>query len=311
MHFIFFTLDFRGFNVPSIESIAAITAEAPTHNDLLKVIEISNTWVRDKEKIYNPEKFIPNTSGWLLEVLKLHQQIIEIEKEEFGLCGFRESDYAVYAHCRAIASWHESIRGNFQGRGAQDFKKDIGTTIYKLKRKKTRNYKKPVKDFLEYPESSNALEFSMNLELKQACGKVNYFNYIIHDSLAGNYELMVLYLRELEPRKELGKITEKLTAPSSYEYRCPYCFRVSTQTSSEVPKSCDQCEKFYKESWDKANRPRRPTRADAGWNVAFAGNRRNCQDCGEKRQVNNQSECFDCFCGKKNINPENFTGKGF
>jgi hypothetical protein len=94
---------------------------------------------------------------------------------------------------------------------------------------------------------------------------------------------------------------------SPYFFHCPFCRNYSNVLKGKTPKSCAQCGKEYQQNWDTINRPPKPTRASAGWKVAFDGNRRDCQKCGEKRQVNEENTCFMCYCCQNNINPKTFT----
>jgi endogenous inhibitor of DNA gyrase (YacG/DUF329 family) len=273
-------LNISGKSIPTHESIMAILAESPSYEDSLVAMKLSNEWFGDMIHKNKPEEFIPRASGWMLEVLKFHQQLNDIEFKQFETCEIAQADYEKYMQSKAIVSWHESIRGNHQGLGAQDFRKDIGVTIRHLNGKESIEYRQKTKAFLEFPEKGTGTHFSMNEELRQACDIVSKSNATFQSLLGSNSQLLNLYFQELELRKKSCLLVESLSHPGSYEYRCPYCSKYSPQQSKKIPAFCsDQCQKDYKRNWEEESRNYRPknTRHKAGWKAAFNGTRKMCE----------------------------------
>jgi hypothetical protein len=289
----FYKLSIFGKYIPTHESIMAIMVESPTYENTLITAEISNVWVKDTERIWETEKYISISSGQDLEILKLHQQLNDIEFKQFQLSGISQLDYEKFIQSKLIASWHQSIRGNFQGRNAQSHRKEIEKAIFNLTSEGDYQKEMGDVDFPEYREVENSSKFSMNRELRDACNFVILCHSTIKQLSINNQQIKDLEIQWLEASKELNKIVESLSHPGFYLYRCPYCFGYFTQDSIKIPANCgsDPCKSKY--SAENKSKVRR--RSNKQWVAAFDGKRRHCKECSKRKIVDSDKICKKCF----------------
>jgi hypothetical protein len=275
--------------VPTHESIMAVITESLTYEDTLETVRLSNVWVRDKAKITLPKNHIPTTDGWFLEILKLHEKLNYIQAKQCELVGL---NYWSYVYCGLVVSWHESIRGNHQGKNAQYHRKETEKAIFNLTGDgKYGKEMGDVKEFLEYPEAGSGSEFSINKELRDNCYALIYFGAMIKQLSEENQQTKELLIEEQKCRLELLKLTESLAPPKHYSYRCPYCRHYSIQDSAKVAANCgsDSCKTEYSTENKRKNRQA----PSSGW--VSSGKRGYCSECTNRRLVDSTGICKKCF----------------
>jgi hypothetical protein len=293
---VFLTANVFGKLIPTQTSIKAIWDEIQEEESMIAFFEASNTWAVTQNKLSNPENYLNNCNASEVKALSLSLQRIEILRLQAKMSGFLNFDF--FMQSEAVVSWHRAIRGNFTGGDPQGERKRIAS-IFKMGRKSKRfnsidlpPFEYADKSLLEYKNSRDLLGYLLAQEYSLASEYECLFIEVLSNLFKTDVETKELTLKRWDISKKLSRIAEK--EKGFYLFQCPYCRKRSVVKQGKPPSSCKDCD--YKAAWENENRPTKPTRADAGWEAAFGGNRRDCQSCGEKRQVNVEVICFDCYC---------------
>jgi hypothetical protein len=311
---VFLTANVFGKLIPTQASIKAIYNEVKDRESMIAFFEISNIWAATLNKISNPEIYLNNCNASEVKALSLSLQRMEILRLEFKISGFLNFDF--FMQSEAVTSWHRAIRSNYTGGDAQGDRKRSNSILKMGSAAKTFNsielphFEIIDKSLLEYGDSddmlgySTAQEYSLATEYEMLCYEVlsNHFKI--------NEEMRKLTLKRWEITKKLLKIAEQ--EKGVYLFQCAFCRKRSTVQQGKTPRSCGsrQCEDDYKKSWEAINRPHipkprkkrkqnKPSDRAKGWVLGLGGKRKNCECCGEKRQVD-QDRSYCETCHKKN-----------
>jgi hypothetical protein len=274
--------------------------------------------------------FLENNANWVARCSKAisdKESLYRSGLADIDICsnaGLTESEIKRYIQYSVIECWHYVLRSNFTGGDPQKHKRRASAMVKALKNTDKRLMEQEIRKIDVKPilPNENLIRYKDN-DLNSYLLATEY---IVAFSYVATWDNQ-MFIVEMNPGLSLAELVEKSSQVSKeckaeylfledmgrkqtgspYFFHCPFCRNYSKVPRRKTPKSCAQCGKEYQQNWDTINRPPKPTRASAGWKVAFDGNRRDCQKCGEKRQVNEEYTCFMCYCCQNNINPKTFT----
>jgi hypothetical protein len=297
---------FYGMLIPSIPSMCAIKDYFSDEESFLTFLEKNEKWCKfQKHKtdfVKKPEMFFFSDNALPLIANSEYLSLVELIE-----VGFDAESITLYRQCTLIKDWHECVRNNFTGGNRQRNKRSMSGIMKHLDgKKKFENLDLyPKLCYEELLDHHNFESCQLAMEYLEACDYVASLNHAKVMKIKHSNGTKYSYREKLENVKKLMDTMEKHPT-TTYQFLCSFCKKYSKVNGGKTPTDCGsaQCKKEYKQKWEKGNRPPQPTRASAGWEVAFDGNRRDCQSCGEKRQVNEERICFDCYCHQNNINPK-------
>jgi hypothetical protein len=247
------------------------------------------------------------------EKVSLLRDINKILEAMVKSLGFVNFDLLIQS--RIIKGWYLHTRGNYSGGDSQRLRKENGAINHFFKGKKISphvdSFIKPYEIFYKqqmelqrvlYERICSPLTNLAAIEYNLACD----YDFVFMQSVSlvartdrRMYELLIKYT-DLESK--LVRVCEKDKNP--WLFQCPYCKKRQLLVSRRISAHCIYCGKNYKADWNRKDRPPKPTRASAGWEVAFK--HLGCQKCNFQRDLNVKKNCFNCYCEEKNINPESY-----
>jgi hypothetical protein len=286
-------LNIYGLLIPSKASMEAVSATMDT-NSLDLFLEQHDKWFESETKIlyfkYNPVVATNDYEKTILQLVENDDWLIE----RFINSGIDYDSFKLLIQFQFVMRWHESLRGNFTGFDAQKHKRAATSLIKILKNKdpddlaqKLIDHDSPQsevnKKLIEYWDINTYLlanEYSTAFSYVELChhqlGLLEKNN--LQEGEIINQFKQLLFLSK-DTFSSVGDMGRKQSG-NIYLFQCPFCKAVSKVPSGKKPSHCgsSQCEKDYKAAWERGNRKyeRKPTRADAGWVVAFGGNPRKC-----------------------------------
>jgi hypothetical protein len=288
-------------DIPSKSSIQAIWKDLIDEESREIFLRYSNNLILQQQKIVRPDIYLwdSNKTEEEKEVLRLFLYLNQIYEKQAILSGFLNFDLLM--QYQVIIKWHESVRANFTGGDGSKFRRVARYCRQVMEGIKSYEpNEEPLKTdyphLLEYRESEKDLEYSLVHEYKIALSYERLFAESTAIISRTNTEMRELLTESIRIREELTKTPDSKT-DTEYLYLCPFCKKCKLVKQGKTPRHCGLCETDYQKNQKKINRP--PITPN-GWVIADEGKRRNCVNCGEKRQVNINVTCRKCF-------PQSFT----
>jgi hypothetical protein len=285
--------------IPSVVSARSMWQEIPDKKSKLAFVKMSNLFIASENKLFNPDFFLPTCNKFDKEILQLSSKRNGITED---LCELLDVNFGLYMQSRALARWHEYVRGNLTCVDIQVQLKTISTRRQIAEGKKEwESWKpKPSEEFFSLVKCHDSeLSSSWWLAQEYSLAKSYELTFISMSEILSKRVPVInkLVQIELDIDKRIYEIIQKQKSisqkPLNYLYRCRFCNRISIVEQGKTSRNCGskKCEDDYQVERKNANRP---PKTPKGWEPDFGGKRRDCLSCGEKRQVT-RGNCRECL----------------
>ncbi len=297
---IFKNMEIDGFNVPTQSVVEAMMNTLPCSQSRILFSLSSNDWVDTHWIIFKPHES-HSTEPIVIKEIKLRSRLMEIDKIESEIAGF---DFTSVRLCKAIMSWHETLRGNYTGTNIQQLKRALNSKVKSSKVFECHSSSEfpTVKDYSHLMRLGEHLTPDEYLPCREYLDTSNFikrFCQTIDDLTIANAEIRKLELEIADIYNQIAIIAESHPLRSLHSFCCPFCGKyILTQTHKmKKPKSCGspECDLKYDALIKRETRKAKQSDKLGGFEKGFGGARKRCIECKTRQTVNDNRMCEKCL----------------